>query len=173
MQDILEALPTNNPKKIAALLSCLNNQGFLVHDLIIPSTPAKRKLVFSELNEANSQEFCFEAADTIAKNICMACAHPSSSFFEGPMKTCLEDICRIYARGSRRSVICLSLLVHASKCSSNQEFKLFVSFVACAYKNKSFPIDVPPPACFEQAKRFPFAPSLSSILLQNLHSLRL
>jgi hypothetical protein len=156
---------------MTTLMSSLNDRGYLAYDSMLPSTPVKRKLLFSELREENLQQFCFEAADTIADNIRVASALPDSPFFKIHMKTCLENICRIYARENMRSAICLSLLVHASKCTDECSVNLFVVLVKCSHKNKSFQIDVQPPACFEEAKRFLYAPCLSAILLQNLRGL--
>ena len=69
-----------------------------------------------------------------------------------------------------RSAIGLSLLVHASKCTKFGQICVFVN-LACGFCRCRFRIDVPPPACFEEAKKFLYAPCLSAILLQNLHGL--
>ena len=148
-------------------------RGFLVRDLI-PDVSKKRKLIFSELHEENSQHlklFCLEAANTIAENICIACSRPDSPFLKGPMKTCLQDICRVYAKGNMRSAICLSFLVHASKCTTLGQVCVFVNIAFGFCRLKSFPIDVLPPECFEQAKELLYSPCLSSIVLQDLRGL--
>ena len=166
-----EEIPYPVPDAVASLLSCLNQDGFLDQSLFVPSDPVKRKLICVDLNDKNAQEFCLEAAKTIAENIRFACSVRDSYFLSVPMKKHIVRLCRISERGDLRSAISLSLLVHASKCASKKHCIIFFGFLQTAFTFALFSIDVRPPRIFEKAKRFLYSANLSTILLQNLSPL--
>ena len=153
-----------------ALLRCLDASGNFDQSKFLSTTPpTKPKLLYSELSSSNAGQFCDDAAATVIWNIYKSCSSSAAYFSEYRIADTARAVLEIASKRDVESGLALSMLVHWSKCSSDEIIKAFclalitlrAQPLALAKLNQA------EERIATEAKEFLKSASLSKLLLEN------
>ncbi len=117
---------------LQAFLRCLDPSGELNRGQASNTTPPPEpKLLYSDLNLGNARQFCDDAAATVIWNIVTS---PQTHFSKYPLERTARAIVDLAKQCSLESGLALTLLVHWSKCSSDEMTKEFTYAVGLLRK---------------------------------------
>ena len=152
------------------LKSCMKQDKRMDSTLVRRLSPAvKPKLMYSDLNAENASDFCDDAACAVFGNILVECARHKSLFCQLPLERECNQILNIADRGDVESGLALSILLHASKCSSLNRARTFLTLVSLLHRTplKIVDLNEAESLLLRKAKEVLSTPEFSEILLMN------